>query len=118
MELHNQTPAVKSKSRLRKVMMILLEVVIVFIVVEAGIVFLNRYTAKPARELCVSVAVGDDFPSLQSRAENLKFEIKEIPLLTSDEKLFIFSKQPNGESQCQVYVRNNQVITKKYILYL
>ena len=93
-------------------------VVFVLFVLISGYVFWYMHTAKPAKEFCSSIQINSEFDTLQSRAMEEGFGFKEKPGKESYEKVFVFSKQPNGESQCHVFIKNNQVVKKRYVLYL
>ena len=118
MEPHEQAPVNKSKSGIRKVLELLLMVVILFIVIEGGIVFFARYTAGPAKKFCGSVTVNDAFDGVRSRAVDLKFNIRQLKTTTTGEQRFKISKHLNSESHCLVYVKDGRVSKKQYFLYL
>jgi len=107
-----------ARKKLVKVLVIATTAVLVFFVLIGGYVFWYMYTAKPAKEFCSSIEINSKFDTVQSRAKEQGFEFKEKPGKAEYEKVFAFSKQPNGESQCQVFIKNNQVIKKRYVLYL
>ena len=95
-----------------------LTVIIVFIVVEGGIVLFVKYTARPAKQFCASVTVNEEFAGMRSRAQKLEFNITERKATTTGEQRFVISKPANGESNCVVYVKDGRVSKKEYFLYL
>jgi len=111
-------PPAKTNSRFRKILEWTGMVILLLIAVEAGFVFWYQHTATPVREFCDTVAVNDDFTAVRDRADKLELDSRELLPPAGDEKIIIFSKPPNGESQCQVQVRDGRVSRKQYHLYL
>ena len=101
-----------------KVLVYASTVVLGLFILISGYVFWYMHTAGPAKEFCSSITVNSGFAMVQSRAREKGFEFKEKPGMEGYEKVFVFSKQPNGESQCHVFIKNNQVVKKRYVLYM
>ena len=92
--------------------------ILILFVLIGGYVYWYKYTAKPASELCNSVSINSAFDNVYSRAREMGFKVTERPSPIVNEKIFAFSKQPNGESQCLMYVKDHKVVKKQYVLYL
>ena len=90
----------------------------VFFALITGFVFWYKYTARPTETFCNTVAVDTGFDDVYARARKMQFDVEEKSDPRTDEKVFIVSKQPNGESQCAIYVKDNKVIKKHYVLHL
>lgn len=107
-----------AKNKLIKVLANAAIAVLIFFTLIGGYVFWYMHTAKPADEFCSSIEINSEFETIRSQAKEKEFEITEKPGKEGYEKVFAITKRPNGESQCLVYIKNNQVINKRYVLYL
>ena len=107
-----------TRNKLANILVIAASAILIFFALISGYVFWYMHTAKPAKEFCGSVKINSDLNEVQARAKAQGFELKEQPGKAGYEKMIVFSKRPNGESQCQVYIKENRIVKKRYVLYL
>ena len=107
-----------ARNKLANILVIAASAILIFFALISGYVFWYMHTAKPIKEFCGSIKINSELNEVQDRAKAQGFEFKEKPAKAGHEKAIVFSKQPNGESQCQVYIKDNQIVKKRYVLYL
>ncbi len=107
-----------NKTKILKAVKVIALTLLIFLGVIATSVYWYMDTAKAAERFCERIILNTDFDLLKEEAKEKEFKINKKGSESQNKLLYVFVKLPNGESRCLVFVKNNTIVEKKYILNL